>query len=314
LSAPASIGSRSSGSRVVPWLLAAILLWGANNVSLKQVLSRWPPLFTGSTRFLAAGFLLLAIARNRRLFGDTVPMPQGRGGRLWMGGLLLALYVAACNWTLHFLPASHFALHMAVSPAWALLLEGRVEAAGSVRLRRWSAVFLTFCGVGVLLLPSLGTDGSGVGHLFGISTGLLWTFYSRECRRLGEGWSGAAVSAHTMWRGGLLLVLPAIVEILRAQALPVMDPRTLGFHVFCITLGGIVPFSLWTRSLTRWPVSKVALFGNLIPLTTASWDFLVFGTPLSATFWAATVLILGGVALSQWEILKQGVRWWIPEE
>lgn len=299
---------------MVPWLTAAILLWGANNVSLKQVLARWPPLFTGATRFLAAGLLLLALSRNRWLFGDPVPMPPDRSRRLWFGGLLLALYVAACNWTLHFLPASLFALHMAASPAWALLLEGRIEAARRVRLRRWLAVSLTFAGVGVLLLPAWRSGGSGLGHLFGVGTGLLWTFYSRECRRLGDGWAGSAVSAHTMWRGGLLLVLPAAAEIVQARAWPEFEPRTLGFHLFCITLGGIVPFSLWTRSLTRWPVSKVALFGNLIPLTTASWDYVVFGTPLSATFWTASLLILGGVALSQWEILRQGVRWWIPEE
>lgn len=172
-------------------LLVAVLLWGTNNVALKQIIGQWPPLFTGSTRFMSAGILMLALIHTTRLFGTvTAPNLALRRG-LWRGGLVLSFYVAACNWTLRFLPASQFALHMAASPAWALLLEGRTTEP----LRRWGAVGLTFIGVLIFLLPSFQSGGEWVGQLLGASTGLLWTLYSRECRRLGLTWSGGAFTS-----------------------------------------------------------------------------------------------------------------------
>ena len=281
-------------------LLVAVLLWGANNVALKQIIGQWPPLFTGSTRFMSAGILLLALIHTTRLFGTvTAPNLALRHG-LWRGGLVLAFYVAACNWTLRFLPASQFALHMAASPAWALLLECRTTKP----LRRGGAVGLTFVGVLILLLPSFQSGGEWVGQLLGASTGLLWTLYSRECRRLGLTWSGAAVSAHTLWRGGVLLLPGAALELIWAKPIPEFLPRTLALQLFCIVLGGVVPFALWTQALTRWPVSRVALFGNLIPVSTTAWAWILLNETVSPSFGLSIGLVLSGVFLghSDWPL------------
>jgi drug/metabolite transporter (DMT)-like permease len=308
------VSQRNANTPVVLSLSAAVVLWGANNVALKQVLGSWPPLFTGATRFMTAGLLMLVLSAGTRIFGTVPPPPGDRKRALWRAGLVLALYIAACNWTLRFLPASQFALHMAASPAWALILEGLGAGHWGVRLRRWAAVLLTFSGVFVLLLPSLRSGGEWVGHLLGATTGLLWTFYSRECRSLGTGWSGAGVSGHTLWRGGVLLAPLGVLEVVVAGHLPPAEVRTLALHLFCITLGGVVPFALWTQALTHWPVSRVALFGNLIPLSTTAWAFVALGEPLSPTFGLSTLLILGGVLLGQVDWTRILGRTWVPEE
>jgi len=75
-----------------------------------------------------------------------------------------------------------------------------------------------------------------------------------------------------------------------------------------------VPFALWTQSLTRWPVSRVALFGNLIPLTTTAWAHTTLGEPLSPTFGLSALLILSGVLLGQVDWTRILGRTWIPEE
>ncbi len=299
---------------VIVALSAAVILWGANNVALKQVVASWPPLFTGSTRFLMAGTLLLAAAAGSTLFGKITPPGPALRARLWKGGLVLAVYVAACNWTLMFLPASQFALHMAASPAWALVFEGLGSGKPAERLRRWAAVGLTFGGVIVLLLPSLRAGGAWMGQLLGASTGLFWTIYSRECRKLADGWSGAAVSGHTMWRGGAILLPLALVELMIARGLPHFSVRVAGLHLFCTVLGGVVPFALWTQALKRWPVSRVALFGNFIPLTTAAWAKATVGEPLSPTFGLAMLLILSGVLIGQIDWTRALGKSWVPEE
>ncbi len=254
------MAQRDANTPVVLSLSAAVVLWGANNVALKQVLGSWPPLFTGATRFMTAGLLMLVLSAGTRIFGVVPPPPSDRKRALWRAGLVLALYIAACNWTLRFLPASQFALHMAASPAWALMLEGLGAGSWSVRLRRWAAVLLTFSGVFVLLLPSLRSGGEWIGQL------------------------------------------------------PPAEVHTVARHLFCITLGGVVPFALWTQALTRWPVSRVALFGNLIPLSTTAWAFVTLGEPLSPTFGLSTLLILGGVLLGQVDWTRILGRTWVPEE
>ena len=295
-------------------LLAAILLWGGNNVALKQVVTAWPPLWAGATRFLVAGGLLAAVLHGTRWLGRHEPPGPGRRRRLWIdGGLLLAVYIAVCNWALRFIPASHFALEMATAPVWALFLESAPSAPGA-RIRRVLAAVLAFAGVLVLLGPTLRAGGHWGGELLGLGAAVLWTFYSRQCRRLAQGWSGAAVTAHTMWRGGAVLLPLGLAEILIAGRLPEPSLRIAGLHLFCITLGGVVPFALWNQAVARWPVSRVALSGNLIPLSTMTWAHFTIGEPFSPTFGLSLALIAAGVLLGQFYWNRVLGRGWIPEE
>jgi drug/metabolite transporter (DMT)-like permease len=296
---PSLVSARTSDLHVGSGLVLGILLWGGNNVALKQIVGSWPPFWTGSTRFLIAGLLLLSLVRWSGIWGPwRTPGPELNRALWWRAGLSLAVYIAACNWTLRFIPASHFALDMATAPVWALLTEpGRVD--GRKRFQRWLAAALAFAGVAVLIGPSLRGGGHLLGELMGLGTAVLWTWHSRQCKAVGAGLSGAAVTAHAMWRAGWLLVPLAALELLLLRQLPPFTPRLLGLHAYCITLGGVVPFSLWNFALGHWPVSRVALFGNLIPVSTMAWAWFTLGEPFSPTFGLALLLILGGVVLGQ---------------
>jgi probable blue pigment (indigoidine) exporter len=302
----------SSSTPVIVALTAAVVLWGANNVALRQLVVVWPPLFTGSTRFLIAGAILVGLGAGARVLGPFPKPDRARNAQLWRAGAVLAVYIAATNWTLHFIPASQFALHMATSPAWSLAFEPAPPRRLD-RIVRWLAVGLTFLGVVTLLWPALRGAGAWYGHLFGMTTGLLWTLYSRETRRVAIGWSGTAASAHTMWRGGLWLLPLALVEVLLAGRLPVLTMRMAGLHMFSTLAGGVLAYALWTWALMRWPVSRVTLFGNLIPITTAAWATTV-GERLTPTFGLALALILGGVLLSQVNWAKLFGPSWRPTE
>ncbi|MFM7102781.1 MAG: DMT family transporter [Verrucomicrobiota bacterium] len=309
-------GSRASSASLATGLVTAIVLWGGNNVALKQVVSQWPPLWTGSTRFLLAGLLLTGWLRwSPGLARPAQPPARLVAGLWWRGGLSLAVYIAACNWTLRFIPASHFALDMATSPVWALLLEGAPRGAGE-RLRRWGAATLAFAGVLVLLRPSLhGASGShGIGELLGLGSAFLWTLHNRQTKALATGWSGAAVTAHSMWRAGVLMLPVAVAELLVAGRWPAAEGRVVALHLFCITLGGVVPFALWNHALAHWPVSRVTLFGNLIPLSTMAWAAATLSEPFSPTFGLAMALILAGVLLGQTDLARRFTRGWSPEE
>ena len=114
---------------------------------------------------------------------------------------------------------------------------------------------------------------------------------------LGAHLSGAEVSAHTMWRAGVLLLPLGGVEIVKSGL--VMRADLLLVQLYCIVAGGVVAFAIWNNALRHWPASQVLLFNNLIPLSTMSWAHFWLKEPVTPTFWLAMILIVAGVVLSQ---------------
>jgi len=204
---------------IIACLLAAVALWGGNNAGVKFLVRDWPPLFTGSTRFLCAGLLMFGLLRWTRLLGPASRISPEMRRHLWLrSGLALAAYIAVFNLALRFTAASHVALYLGASPVWALLWEGRAGTSRTERLKRGGAASLALSGVVVLVGPTFHRGaGSFTGELLGLAASVLWTHYGRQCRSLGDRLSGAEIAAHTMWRAGVLLLPFALLEASRQQ-------------------------------------------------------------------------------------------------
>lgn len=287
-----------SNASLAAGLVLAVALWGGNNAGTKWLVGSWPPIWTGGTRFLCAGLLLLAVLRATTWFGNyVVPSPE-LSRALWLrGGLSLAAYIVAFNFALRYTSASHVALYLGASPVWALLWEAYCERI-KIGWARWGAALLALSGVGVLLAPSLaGSVVNLTGELLGLTTSVLWVNYGRQSRLLSATLNGAEVSAHTMWRAGVLLLPLALVEVAR-HGVP-LSAGLLGVQAYCIVAGGVAAFALWNRALGQWPASRVLLFNNLIPVSTMIWAHFCLGEPVTRTFLLALLLIALGVGLGQ---------------
>jgi drug/metabolite transporter (DMT)-like permease len=280
-------------------LLLAIFLWGATNAGTKYIVGVWPPIFTGATRFLAAGFIMLAVFRWTNWLGEMRALtPAVKRQLWWRGGLSLAAYVVCFNWALRLTSASHVALYLGTSPVWALFGEGRFEW-NRRTLQRYLAALIALTGVFVLFYPALKTShgGSWMGEGFGLLASVLWTNYGRQSRVLGVILSGAQATAHTMWRAGFILLPLGLLEVSGAD----LHWRTDLFLVqlYCIIAGGVIAFALWNAALRVWPASRVLLFNNAIPLSTTMWSHFCLNEPITRTFWLAMSLIVTGVLLGQ---------------
>ena len=305
---------RSNPNSIIAASLAfAIFLWGGNNTGTKWLVQSWPPVLTGSTRFLCAGLLLVGLLRWTNLFGRPVPITDALRRQLWRrGGLSLAAYIVCFNWALRFTSASHVALYLGASPVWALLWEER--PAKSLRsLRRYGAAALALAGVITLFWPALHSAKTSLpGEALGLIGSVLWTVYGRESRALGATLPGVDVAAQTMWRAGVLLMPLAIVEATMSPGLP-CTPAMIGVQLYCIAAGGVVAFGIWTNSLRQWPASRVLLFNNLIPLSTMTWAHFCLGEPVTPTFCTAMLLIIAGVVLGQSDLLLRTKKICPPE-
>jgi len=294
----------------------AVFLWGGNNAGVKYLVNFWPPITVGSTRFLCAGLLMFAMLRWTDWLGSAGVLSSLVKRRLWWrGGLTLAAYIVVFNLALRCTAVSHVALYLAISPVWALLWEGCPEGSrASEYFKRYAAALLALSGVVVLFLPALkSTGGTAIpGEVLGLTASVLWTLYGRQCRLLGQSLSGIEISAHTMWRAGILMLPLAVMENIRRPVY--WDAKLLLVQCYCIVAGGIIAFALWSHALRHWKTSEVYLFNNLIPLSTMLWAHFSLGEPVLSTFWVAMALIISGVLVGQtgWQRLF-GNRWFPAE-
>jgi len=296
------VPSTRSSFPIAAALVFAVFLWGASNTGTKFLVAGepgWPPIWTGATRFLCSGLVLLAITKWTRWFGVARPLTSQLARRLWWRpGLSLAVYIVAFTWALRFATASHVALYLGAAPVWAALLEGR-PASRREGLQRYGAAVIALSGVFVLFWPALHEARFSVaGETLGLACSFLWPWYGRECRALAKDLTGAEISAHSMWRAGVLMLPFGIGELLIFGFHPV--PIQFAVQTFCILGGGVMAFGIWTMALRRWETSKVYLFNNLVPLTTMLWAHYSLGEVVTSTFWIAMALIMAGVIMGQW--------------
>lgn len=280
-------------------LVFAVILWGASNAATKHLVSQWPAIWTGGTRFICAGLLMMGILRVTTMFGPTRAISPQLSKGLWLrGGLSLAAYIVLFNLSFSYIPVAHVVLYLGASPVWALLWEGRP---GNMRVavQRYGAALLALAGVLVLLWPALHHSAVHLyGELLGLTASVLWTSYGRQCRLLTRELGGAQVSAQTMWRAGVLLIPFMIWE-----GGPQMETLTAGnaaIQAYCIIGGGVMAYGIWSIALRRWSTSKVYLFNNLIPISSMTWAHFTLGEAVTSTFWIAMALIVTGVVIGQW--------------
>ena len=285
-------------------LVFAVFLWGASNAATKLIVGQWPPIWTGGSRFLGAGLLLLALLRWTKWLGPPTALGHQLKNQIWIrGALSLAVYIVVFNTALKHTTASHVALYLGAAPVWALLWEG-VPSRSWQTVQRYGAAALALAGVVVLFAPALQAGrGDWLGECLGVAASVLWTSYGRQCRVLGAHLAGAELTAHTMWRAGVLLLPLGLIEVSR-DGLP-WDAQLIGLQLYCIVAGGVVTFAIWNNALRRWPTSQVLLFNNLIPLSTSSWAHLWLSETLTPTFWLAMALVISGVVLGQTDWLKR---------
>lgn len=304
--------TKSSGG-IVAGILLAIFIWGANNAAVKFSVGHWGPSILACSRFLLAGLLLLALLRWTTWLGRPA-RPDGalRRELWWRGGLSITAYVLAFNYALVFTSASNAALFIGTAPVWALVWEER-PARTWRSAQRYGAALLALAGVVVLFWPALRFGSNQwIGDALALLAAVLWTNYGRQCRHLGTHLSGAAMTAHNMWRSGVLLLPFALLE-LALRGLP-WRWDVAAAHSYTVVFGVVVAFALWSNALRHWPTSKVYLFNNLIPLSTVLWAHVTLGEPVTRTFWLAMVLIVAGVLLGQTDWRKVLGDRWVPAE
>src|SRR5437773_2508830 len=98
-----------------------MFIWGGNNVAIKFLVGYWPPVWTGCSRMVCVGAVMLGLLRWTHWFGPSQLVGPEENRRLWFqAGLSLGLNVVVISWALKLTSSSHVTLYLGTSPVWAL--------------------------------------------------------------------------------------------------------------------------------------------------------------------------------------------------
>jgi drug/metabolite transporter (DMT)-like permease len=145
-----------------------------------------------------------------------------------------------------------------------------------------------------------------VGEVFGVLTGLVWTYHSRLGREMGKDFTGAEITAHCMLKSSVWLI-PFVIWNLFKDPID-YNQSVIVAQVYNVLFGSVIAYIFWYTGLRYWAASRVLLFNNLIAPCTMAWAYFCFGEHVSPTFWIAMFLIGAGILILQWNQVKSLVK------
>jgi drug/metabolite transporter (DMT)-like permease len=283
-------------------LFLTMLIWGGFIPVLNLVFDRWDPWSLAAIRYwIALPLLALVIRFNEP--GRLLP-PDVNWRRVWLiGGLgfggfggLYTLGVAHAN------PITA-AILSAAGPVVAALV-ARFGYGAPLGFGTRPALLLAFAG-GLLAMIDWQAPGNPLvlqgGEILLLLATLCWCWYSIEAQRTLPGVSQVRITFITMIPAATVLTAAYLLAGLAGAAhLPMPRPRGTDLLIFLYMGGAVAGLGvlLWNFGVQRLGIVIASIYLNLIPIVAIGIS-VAFGTPLRAEQLAGGVLVLAGVALSQ---------------
>jgi O-acetylserine/cysteine efflux transporter len=265
--------------------LAVVALWGLNFVVVKLGVADMPPLLLTTLRFTLAAVLLVPFLRPRREHLKGILILSVTFGTVHFGLLFVAIKsVDAAT------AAIIVQLGAPFSTLGAVLFLGE-----TMGWRRWLGLALAFSGVIIVAGdPNLGAP---LPIVLLLLSALGWAVSNlvvktiRGCHPLTmTGWLTLFAAPQTL----------ALSLILEGNPLPHLAQAGWagwGAVAYTAILASIVAHSLWYHLLNRHPVSRVAPFALMAPITGICAGILLLGEPATLEKLAGGVVTLTGVTL-----------------
>jgi O-acetylserine/cysteine efflux transporter len=271
--------------------LGVVTIWGVNFVVIKIGLQDLPPILFTALRFLFAALPLVFFVKR----------PQTSIGLV----LAYGMFQFALQFTLLFtgiklgLPAGLASLVIQLQAFFtiglAVLMLG--ERPKGVQLL---GALVAFCGMALVAMHLEG-KATVIGFVLVVLGGVCWAVANIVTKKMGQ------VNALSLVVWGALVATPPLLLAswiieggaawqLAASNFSVKSLLTVLFQAYPNTILG---FGIWSMLMRKYPTATVAPFSLLVPVAGMVSAAIVLGEPLQWWKVAAGVLVLGGLALSQ---------------
>jgi drug/metabolite transporter (DMT)-like permease len=294
---PAAIAQRNR-MRVLIAFASVYVLWGSTYLFIKYAIETIPPFLLGTTRFIASGAVLYALARWRgaakptayelRMAAITGVLMLGFGN----GGVMLAEKTV---------PSGVVALIVSSVPIWVVLIDWLRPKGVRPRKTMFVGLALGVAGMVILIGPKAIV---GEGHIDSVGTGILLVG--------SVSWSIGTLMTRWSKRPGSPLVFAALQMLAAAGAMGVMSLISGDWRQFSwsglttlsvvsfwylVIAGSIIGYTAYVYLLGVVSAAKAATYAYVNPIIAVVLGWLFASEPLSARTIVAAAVILGGVAL-----------------
>ncbi len=294
-------------TRRADWLMIAALgiTWGGTFLVIEIALRGITPFWLAAARIGFASLLMTVIwaARGFTLFTDDSPRPWAM--LLLVGALSSAVPFMLLSWGQQFVTSGFAGVSMAAVPLMVLPLAHFLVAGEQLNLRKLLGFSIGFVGV-VILIGAQAFDSTGAaletaGRIACLGAAACYAFSSVFMRRLPP--VDAMALATVLLIIGAAIVIPVAWIVEGPPPLP--DQETLA----ALAVLGLVPTA--AANLLRVMVIRSAgptfmsLTNYQVPVWSVLFGSLILNESLPPSLIYALVLILSGLAISQWRALRR---------
>jgi drug/metabolite transporter (DMT)-like permease len=289
-----------SSSRLAYIAFAVVcIVWGTTYLAIRVAVETIPPFLLTGIRFVAAGVVLLALARFR---GDVFPQSKRLLGELAIVGFLLVCFGnLSVVWAEQWVPSGPAALLVAMAPFWMALLEQFRQHGERMTMRRAAGMLLGFIGVAMLVTPG------GAGTYFNtqfvlgalaIQAGCIaWQYGTLRSKYNLGGVAPLVSSGVQMLVGGVLTGIVGLLIGEQSRFHP--NAKSVAALAYLIVFGAVLAYTAYIYAVRHLPTSLSSMYAYVNPLVAVILGWLILHEQLTWMSIVAMCLILGGVVLVQ---------------
>jgi len=280
----------SRGTQIWIALGAIYVIWGSTYLGIELVGETVPPLFGASTRFVAAGLLMLALATWRRGPGVLRLTRRQLASSILIGLLLpganALLFIAERH-----VPTGLASLIIGSVPLWIVVL--RTATGDHPPRTALAGVVGGFAGLAILVRPHGGAPLWAL--LLVLASAITWSVGAFVSSRLPMPTDTFAGSGYEMLAGGLIM-LPIALATTDPHPSEFSTRSVLGW-VYLVTFGSLIGYTAFTWLLDHAPIGRVATYAYVNPVVAIALGAIVLGESITWTIVGGATIVLACVAV-----------------
>lgn len=286
-------------------LIFLSIVWGTTWVAIKYSLDGFPPFLGASLRFIVAMIVLLIYAQ---LKGISLRVPAGGFRYIFASAMLLYLFdYGIIYWGEQYLYAGVTAIFFATFPIFTGLLSAFVFRTEPPRLNTLLGLVIAFVGIAIIFYDQfLLTNFSGLTLL--ASIGIIISAFSAALsvlivKKYLSKVEIIPLTLHQMFWGTLSLV---IVGLLRGESLVIsMNTEAIIAVLYMGIIASALAFVMYYSLLKEMNPTALSLIIYVTPLVGIATGWLFLGEVITFQIILGSVLILMGIAVSQYHDLRK---------
>ena len=278
---------------VLPGIFIVFLtvIFGANAVAIKLVMTGMGPLTAAGLRFSLAA---VAIACWARATGRSFRILPGQAFQLLIVSTAFTIQLSLFYLGIHKTYASRGVLISNLLPFFILFLSHRFIPGERITWKKTVGIVLGFSGVACMFSGSLGFSGSlHNGDLIILSAVVIWSCNVVYTKRIINNYSPFHLVLYPMIFSAPIFLSAGFLW--DGKRLFDLNPMVIGAYIYQSLITAAFGFVAWNTMLKRYGASTLHAFVFIMPIAGVFFSGLLLDEPITPNLIVALVLIAAGV-------------------